>query len=386
MVDRGQHLDRSPSSSVRHSTATQPWPTAGTNSSTARTLGDPIGQPEDLERGDRHHDRAAVGDLREPGVDVAAQLDELEVGTDRRELGAAADRAGGDGAPCASDRRASAPTSASAGSRRSQNAASARPSAGADGRSLAECTARSARPSSTARCTSLTNTPWPPITWSGTSRRTSPVVSTITSSTSRPVAAVMRVGDGVGLAERLTGPPGRESQRRLLASRRAHPRSKRSRTAAALRSPCGVPAWALRRTDGSCSSLATIARVSASTASRLRLVEVGEAGGEAVELGDAEPARLPRASMRRAAPPGGPSTRRGTARPPRRRSTRTRSASAARCDRPRSAQSRRSSRSSSVTPARSATAGSTLRGHGDVDDVERAVDARPARASATSDA
>ena len=43
-----------------------------------------------------------------------------------------------------------------------------------DGRSLAECTARSARPSSTACCTSFTNTPVPPIAWIGTSVRWSP--------------------------------------------------------------------------------------------------------------------------------------------------------------------------------------------------------------------
>ena len=58
------------------------------------------------------------------------------------------------------------------------------PGAGIDGRSLAECTATSARPSSTADCTSLTNTPCPPISWIGRSRVRSPSVSTMTSSTS----------------------------------------------------------------------------------------------------------------------------------------------------------------------------------------------------------
>ena len=62
-----------------------------------------------------------------------------------------------------------APTSASAADRRSQNAASSSPSAGVEGRSLAECAASSARPSSTARCTSFTNTPCPPMVCSGTS-------------------------------------------------------------------------------------------------------------------------------------------------------------------------------------------------------------------------
>ena len=53
-------------------------------------LGDPVGEVEDLERGDRHHDRAADGDLRQPGLDVAAQLRELEVGTRAPRPGAAA--------------------------------------------------------------------------------------------------------------------------------------------------------------------------------------------------------------------------------------------------------------------------------------------------------
>ena len=39
-------------------------------------LGDPLGQPEHLQRGHGHHDRAAVGNLRQAGGDVAAQLDE----------------------------------------------------------------------------------------------------------------------------------------------------------------------------------------------------------------------------------------------------------------------------------------------------------------------
>ncbi len=68
----------------------------------------------------------------------------------------------------------------------------ARPSGVIAGRSLAECCARSARPSSTASCTSLTNMPLPPISWIGTSARWSPVVLTITSSTSPPSSSATR--------------------------------------------------------------------------------------------------------------------------------------------------------------------------------------------------
>ncbi len=78
------------------------------------------------------------------------------------------------------------PTSASQGSPRSGTAASTRPAAVVEGRSLAECTARSARSSSTACCTSFTNTPWPPRALIGASGRASPVVCTSTSSTCRP--------------------------------------------------------------------------------------------------------------------------------------------------------------------------------------------------------
>ena len=66
---------------------------------------------------------------------------------------------------------------ASRRSARSGTAAITRPSGVAEGRSLAEWTARSARPSSTAAWTSLTNTPLPPSSQIGTSRPRSPVVS-----------------------------------------------------------------------------------------------------------------------------------------------------------------------------------------------------------------
>ena len=81
---------RSRRSSARHSTASAPWPTWGTISSGASTLGD-AGRPSpSRSRADGgHHDGAAVGHLLEPGVDVAAELHEREVGTERRRAGPA---------------------------------------------------------------------------------------------------------------------------------------------------------------------------------------------------------------------------------------------------------------------------------------------------------
>ena len=55
-----------------------------------------------------------------------------------------------------------APTRASRGSARSGTHASTSPVGVMEGRSLAECTAMSARPSRTAACTSLTKAPCPP--------------------------------------------------------------------------------------------------------------------------------------------------------------------------------------------------------------------------------
>ena len=132
-------------------------------------------EPEPLERDGGHDDGVEVGRLGQPGGDVAPQPGEGEVG--RRSASCARRRTEpvATVAPGAAGRRARDPTSASRGSPRSGTAASTSPSAVTDGRSLAECTARSARPSSTAACTSLTNTPLPPISQMGTSGRRSPV-------------------------------------------------------------------------------------------------------------------------------------------------------------------------------------------------------------------
>ena len=139
--------------------------------------------PRISQRGDGHHDRPAVGHLRQAAWRCCRAA--------RRTSGRAAPRpAGPAGAPTRwrpsrpgassverSPRRARRP-----GRGGRMKAPITSPSWASTGRSLAECTATSARPSSTACCTSLTNTPCPPIVCSGTSWRRSPVVSTSTSS------------------------------------------------------------------------------------------------------------------------------------------------------------------------------------------------------------
>src|SRR3954452_10073154 len=84
------------------------------------------------------------------------------------------------------------PTNASRGSSRSGTAPMTSPSGDSDGRSLAECTAKSARPSRTAACTSFTKTPWPPISQMATSVRRSPMVCTTTGSTGSAQGAATR--------------------------------------------------------------------------------------------------------------------------------------------------------------------------------------------------
>ena len=85
------------SSSSRHSTASAPCATCGTNtdgSRTPRRCWSASSKP--LQRRDRHDDRASGRHLRQPRLDVAAQLDELEIGADVGELRAPAHRTGGD--------------------------------------------------------------------------------------------------------------------------------------------------------------------------------------------------------------------------------------------------------------------------------------------------
>ena len=191
-------------------------------------LGDAIGHAEDLEGGHGHDDRSVGGDLLEAPGDVAAQLDEV-AGPDGPR------RAGHGDAPSRSPRRrrrrARRGFARSAHRRhraRAQKAARRNAGGVSLGRSLAECTAASARPSSTACWTSLTKTPWPPMVCSGTDCLRSPLVSTSTSSVGRPVVGRDRVGDDLRLRPCLRAPPGGEPER---ASRPSLVRESRGRRA-----------------------------------------------------------------------------------------------------------------------------------------------------------
>ena len=109
-----------------------------------------------------------------------------------------------------------------------------------------------------------------------------------------------RVGDGLRLGARLRAAPGRQAQR----GTRAQCRSNRSLTAAALRSPCGVPASWRSRTDGPCSSLATMPW-SAPRRRRARRRRARRGGRRSARPRRCGPPRPARAAGRRAAPPGG---------------------------------------------------------------------------------
>ncbi len=197
------------SSSVRHSTASAPWPTCGSMTDGSRYSVARSASPSRSSAAAATTMASKLGSLLEAGGDVAPQLGEREVGPPRRELRAPPHRTGRHARPAGSASRVD-PTSASRGSARSGTAASTSPRARPiAGRSLAECTARSARPSSTACCTSFTKMPVPPTAWIGTSVRASPVVETITSSTSPPSS----VGDAVGLPARQRAAARRHAQR-----------------------------------------------------------------------------------------------------------------------------------------------------------------------------
>ena len=62
---RRQSGSRVAESSARHSTRDAALADGGDEPRRVEPLGDAVGQAEDLQRGDRHHDRAAVGDLLE---------------------------------------------------------------------------------------------------------------------------------------------------------------------------------------------------------------------------------------------------------------------------------------------------------------------------------
>ena len=176
---------RAASSSARHSTASAPCADLRQHHGGFEHLGHLVAQAEPVERGDRDDDRvvALVVALAQPRLDVAAQRREHEVGPGGRELRAAAHRTGSD-APARRDRlerRADERVArvAALGNRREHEPGRRRRT----GRSLAECTATSARPSSTACCTSFVNTPVPPIACRSGRWSRSPVVLINTYST-----------------------------------------------------------------------------------------------------------------------------------------------------------------------------------------------------------
>ena len=231
-------------SSRRHSTATQPCPTAGTNSSTARRSATRSARPRTSSAATAITIAPSVGHLAPVGWRCCRA-----VGRTSRSGRAAASWARRRTEPVATvaPRRQPGegrPTSASAGSRRAQKAPIASASWVTDGRSLAECTATSARPSSTAYWTSLTNTPWPPMTCSGTSWRRSPVVSTMhqLESPVRWPRSARRRRPGPGSAPvGSRGWPGAARRRTAALSPGRRGRSRRRR--------CARP-WACRRRGG----------------------------------------------------------------------------------------------------------------------------------------
>ena len=118
----------------------------------------------------RRRRRRPSATLPDPGVDVAADGDDLEAEAEGAQLGGPARRAGADRGCRPAARRASGRRGRRATSRGSSRAARrpARcPSAAAVGRSLSECTARSTSPASRASRSAETKTPVPPSWASG---------------------------------------------------------------------------------------------------------------------------------------------------------------------------------------------------------------------------
>ena len=164
-------------------------------------LGDASGEAEPRERRRRDHDRVDVTIERgESPRDVPPQPHDVEIRTHLEQQGAPARCTGGHGGPRGQHRERPS-DEASAGSARSGTAARTSPGGETGGRSLAECTATSALPSSTAACTSFVNTPRPASAVNATSPRRSPSVSTTTSSAATPTAA-RRVDHRGGLRDR----------------------------------------------------------------------------------------------------------------------------------------------------------------------------------------
>ena len=93
-------------------------------------LGDEVGELQSLQRRDRHDDRTTDGHLRQPRLDVAAQLGELEIGPGVGELRRAGARHRWRPSRRGRAHRSASPTRQSRGSPRSGTAAIVRPGAG----------------------------------------------------------------------------------------------------------------------------------------------------------------------------------------------------------------------------------------------------------------
>ena len=141
----------------------------------------------------------------------------------------------------------------------------------------------SARPSSTAACTSLTNTPWPPRDEIGASVRRSPTVSTTTGSTSTGEQRRHQVGLGEGQR----APPCRRAPRPCHLPIVGH-RSKSSRRASERRSPRAEPGRLLEPDRGLVEQLVHEAPGDRRDGLLLLGVEAVEAAAVAVELGQPE--------------------------------------------------------------------------------------------------
>ena len=182
---------RAPSSSVRHSTAMAPWATWGNRTDGSRRSATSGRIPS------RSRAAAAMTMASNPAAFSRRvpmfPLNPTNTTSGRRWARCARRRIEPVATVAPSGRSAQRhPTRTSRASARSGMQARTSPSGVRAGRSLAEWTATSARPSSTAVWTSFTNTPWPPICSSGVVRSRSPVVSTTTTSTSTSGRTVAR--------------------------------------------------------------------------------------------------------------------------------------------------------------------------------------------------
>ena len=261
--------------------------------STLEALGDVVGQAEAVEGRGRHHDGVVVGRLGQAGLHVPAEARRSGGRDGAAELDLPAQRAGGHLRPLGQvgQRRADQRVArvAALGHRGDDETRAPRPTAGP----WPLCTARSARPSRTAACTSLANTPLPPSSQIGTSSRRSPWVSTTTSSTVTSGSTACSSAATCSACQRASGLPrvAARSTRRSPAGRRAcvgrapagHGATSTSSEGEQLAQrgdeavAPGEPAASLRATDGSWSSLPMMPRVRASTASTLGGVEAAEA-------------------------------------------------------------------------------------------------------------